>query len=781
MVAGLLLAVPGTVRAQPAPSASPAPDESMASDFGKGAEEVAARLRALTRSLLDGGDIAALEAEVAGYTRRAAVHWDETARLLARNLRTTALDSVTVSWTALHADLEDVDARLAARVSRREAEIASLGALHASWTRALDVARADGAPAAVLDRLQSTVAAIAATQPQLEQRRARLLVLQDAVSRAFQHCDDALARVADARLEAIGRALTPQEPPVWRHVATQAAPGAESDLHATLAGRFENVVTYASVYRGRLSATVLLVVGLAVILRRARRRLAGLATDDGTVLAGHALRAPVAAAILIGMLITVPLRPTPPYEFQQMMLAIVMAASAAVFRPIVDARLAISVDVAWGLFVVNLISQTLEPEPRVEQILLIVEMGTMAGLLLWSAAWLGGDRARAGASFVRTVLRALAMVLAVACALSAMAAALGYLDLADFLGIGLLSALLLAIGLLAVRTVFGDLIALALARGPVSRLRTVRLHRAVVRSRALATLDVSLVGLWLWAVLGRFQLREPLRDAVSSLLDTTLRAGGLELPVAHVLAFVVVLVVVLLVTRLIGTVLEEDVYARMTLPRGVPYALSTLTRYALLLAGFLLALGALGLDLTRITVLVSALGLGLGFGLQQIMNNFVSGLILLFERPVQVGDSIQMDGLNGEVRRIGIRSSTVRTAQGAEVIVPNSKMIEEKVVNWTLTDRKRRLDLDLSVSGAIDVERVMALIADVAREHPRVSSSPAPEALLVRLGRKAAHFQLRFWTDDPHWMRVWSELSVSLHRSLDAVRTGDAPGTPHHP
>src|SRR4029077_6215452 len=130
------------------------------------------------------------------------------------------------------------------------------------------------------------------------------------------------------------------------------------------------------------------------------------------------------------------------------------------------------------------------------------------------------------------------------------------------------------------------------------------------------------------------------------------------------------------------------VYSRMTLPRRVPYALSTLTRYGLLLVGFLLALGTLGLDLTRITVLLSALGLGLGFGLQQIMNNFVSGLILLFERPVKVGGSIQMGGLGGEVLRIGIRSSTVRTSQGAEVIVPNSKLIEEKVTNWTLSDRR---------------------------------------------------------------------------------------------
>jgi small-conductance mechanosensitive channel len=221
-------------------------------------------------------------------------------------------------------------------------------------------------------------------------------------------------------------------------------------------------------------------------------------------------------------------------------------------------------------------------------------------------------------------------------------------------------------------------------------------------------------------------------------------------------------------------VLEEDVYSRMTLPRGVPYALSTLTRYGLLLAGFLLALGTLGLDLTRLTVLVSAFGLGLGFGLQQIMNNFVSGLILLFERPVQVGDSIQLGDLGGDVLRIGIRSSTLRTPQGAEVIVPNSKMIEDKVTNWTLSDRQRRIELDVGVTGDTDPERIITLLADIARHDPRVSGDPPPEALLIRFGEASADFQLRLWTDDPAWMRLRSDLAVALQRALRAVRVQDS-------
>src|SRR5262249_16593095 len=322
----------------------------------------------------------------------------------------------------------------------------------------------------------------------------------------------------------------------------------------------------------------------------------------------------------------------------------------------------------------------------------------------------------------------------------------------------------------AVRVVLEHLVTIGLARGPVARLHAIARHRALLERRIHKAIDLAAVALWLWFILEHFDLLAPIGAVLQGVLGARLRVGELDLPVARVLAFLAVVIGVYFTTRLVMMVLEDDVYSRMTLPRGVPYALSTLTRYGLLLTGFLLALGTLGFDLTRITVLLSALGLGIGFGLQQIMNNFVSGLILLFERPVQVGDSIQLGDLGGDVLRIGMRSSTLRTPQGAEVIVPNSKLIEDKVTNWTLSDRRRRIELDIGVTGDTDPERIITLLADIARRDPRVSSSPPPEALLMRFGEASSDFQLRIWTDEPEWVRLRSDLGVALQRALRAVR-----------
>lgn len=759
----------------PAPEATSASHAPMP-DLGKGAEEVAAQLRQLTESLSDGAAFAGLEAEVAADAHQAAERWSETGDLLKGNLRSAALDSLASSWEALRSQLEDVAGRIDARARRRATDLETLAKLHESWARALDLAQKADAPAPVLERARSTLAAIDAARPAIEQRHARVLVLQDSVSRALQTCDDARARIDEARRQALERVFVRQQPPVWRIGLASLDPrhGGLS-LAGDLATKVDNVRIYARAYWLRLVLSGLIVLACVLLLRRGRFQMKGVAEHDGAPGWGPSvIQTPFAAATLLGLLVSRPLRPNPPFAFQQVMLVIATTAAVFVLRPVMDARLAPAVYASAALLVLNLASELLQMPAGLEQVILIVELGAMAALLLWAAARLNprGPATRSPRS--RTVGRTLMRLLALGCGASALAAAAGYLDLAAFLGVGLFYGFFLAFVLQALRVVVAHLVTIGLARGPVARLHAIARHRALIERRARKAIDVAAVALWMWTMLGHFDLLAPGGALLQGVLDARLHVGELDLPLARVLGFLAVVIGVYLTTRLVVMVLEEDVYSRMTLPRGVPYALSTLTRYGLLLAGFLLALGTLGLDLTRLTVLVSAFGLGLGFGLQQIMNNFVSGLILLFERPVQVGDSIQLGDLGGDVLRIGIRSSTLLTPQGAEVIVPNSRMIEEKVTNWTLSDRRRRIDLDVGVTGDTDPERIITLLADIARRDPRVSGDPPPEALLLRFGEAAADYQLRIWTDDPEWMRLRSDLAVALQRALRAVRVEDS-------
>ena len=216
-----------------------------------------------------------------------------------------------------------------------------------------------------------------------------------------------------------------------------------------------------------------------------------------------------------------------------------------------------------------------------------------------------------------------------------------------------------------------------------------------------------------------------------------------------------------------GFVLQEDVYPPVRLARGIPYAISTPVRYALVSLGFLAAVSATGLSLDRFAILMGALGVGIGFGLQNVVNNFVSGLILLFERPVQVGDVVQLTDLHGRIERIGIRASIVRTWDGAEVVVPNGRLISDSLTNWTLSDRRRRLELEVGVAYGTDPERVIELITEVARSHPDVLADPVAVVLFLGFGDSSLDFSLRAWTSQyDEGLRIRSELAVAVNRVL---------------
>ena len=201
---------------------------------------------------------------------------------------------------------------------------------------------------------------------------------------------------------------------------------------------------------------------------------------------------------------------------------------------------------------------------------------------------------------------------------------------------------------------------------------------------------------------------------------------------------------------------------------GAGYAVVTFTRWVIVIVGAILTLAALGVDPAKVTLVAGALSVGIGFGLQNVVNNFVSGLILIVERPVGVGDLIEVGPLTGEVKRIGIRSSTVRTGQGAEVIVPNSELVSKEVVNWTRSDRQRRYDIDVGVAYGSEPEHVMRLLVEAAAEVPEIMKSPAPSAMFRGFGDSSLDFRLLAWVHTVDvGLQAQNGLRIAILRKLD--------------
>jgi small-conductance mechanosensitive channel len=222
-----------------------------------------------------------------------------------------------------------------------------------------------------------------------------------------------------------------------------------------------------------------------------------------------------------------------------------------------------------------------------------------------------------------------------------------------------------------------------------------------------------------------------------------------------------------LISWIIQAFLESQIFYQKRINRGVRDAVKKLTHYVLILVGLLVAMSMAGIDLKNLTILFGAFGIGIGFGLQGIVNNFISGLILLFERPVKVGDTIVVGEITGVINNIGMRSTVVETWDRSEIIVPNSQMISEKVTNWTLSSSVARVVLPVGVKYGTDMQKVIKLLEGIAAENELVVEDPEPSAVFTGFGDSSIDFQLRAWIADvDNRLKVRSELGVAIDKAF---------------
>ena len=224
-------------------------------------------------------------------------------------------------------------------------------------------------------------------------------------------------------------------------------------------------------------------------------------------------------------------------------------------------------------------------------------------------------------------------------------------------------------------------------------------------------------------------------------------------------------------TRRVTRWFVDNVLARRGFDIGMREALGAIVRYVIITLGALVILQSAGIDLTSLNVLVGAVGVGLGFGLQNITSNFFSGLILLFERPIKMGDRVEIGGVVGEVREIGARATTIVTDESVAMIVPNSQFVSERVTNWSRPDKLTAYILSFHVSHTSDPELVRQVLLAAAASHRDVLPDPTAEVEFVEVGLGALRFQLQVWSTE-HLKTAGtlkSDLNFEVWRQLAAA------------
>ncbi|MBU0984360.1 MAG: mechanosensitive ion channel [candidate division Zixibacteria bacterium] len=237
--------------------------------------------------------------------------------------------------------------------------------------------------------------------------------------------------------------------------------------------------------------------------------------------------------------------------------------------------------------------------------------------------------------------------------------------------------------------------------------------------------------------------------------------------VASVLWFIGFLIGFYLLSKLVNNIILRRILIRFDIERSIRYNMTRIGHYAVMVIGTMFAFQFVGLDLSSLTVVFGLLSVGIGFGLQNITSNFISGVILLFERPIKVGDRVTVGDVEGDVAAIGMRATTINSLQNITIIVPNSEFISAQVTNWSYGDPKIRVDINVGVSYNSDLDTVIKALSEVAEEHPRILSTIKPQVLLMAFGDSSWDMQLRFWLASPDGLyRVRSDINCAIVRKF---------------
>ena len=683
-----------------------------------------------------------------------------------------AIAEIEKKWLELDRSLEILETELRKRTGVIQQQVSQLSVAVDIWGLTVKAAQDANAPDEVENLARATADDVARTHNSLRQIQDRALALQAKVGRTRGAVQDSLDRIIAEETSLLKNLDRRERPPLWSDlIVSIALTDLVSKAGNEISEWISNFVSFVRSEYDRIGFQLIILVILTVILGRARRVALSRIEDDPTIAKGMSVfERPFALASLLVLIAT----PwfyvyTPPALTDAVGLLLVLPVLALVL-PILDARIRPALFFLAIIYVVDQFRDLVEAAPLVARIVFILEMIAAIGIVIWvirSKSWYGEEEAQTSKRTLTVVGIGLngALLLLVIATLAAIA---GYVRLAVLVGSGILNSVYLAFLLAALGQTTLSIFKLVLHSSFAQKFNVLKTHTMQLQQRVRSMLGIIIVITWVVISLDIFALLDYVWDAINKVLFTEFQTGAIAISLADVLAFAVTIIAAVFLARFIVLILDEDVYPRIELQRGVSFAISSVTKYGIILLGFLVAVGAMGIGMDKITILLGAFGVGLGFGLQTIVNNFVSGMILIFERPVQIGDSVEIGSVKGRITRIGIRSSTVRSFEGADITIPNGTILSDALTNWTMTDRNRRLEVAVGVAYGTNPDVVIEALNSALEDQEGLLKEPAPQVVFNGFGDSSLDFLLRAWVaDNDEFVTIRSRVALAVNRVLN--------------
>jgi len=681
------------------------------------------------------------------------------------------LNQIQDQWQSYRFQVETLQSTIVDRSQQLEAKRIDLSAIKDTWGRTQVVALQDEYSEALQERIKAVLFEINNVEQELRERLEAVFSLQDQVSTQFSTISKVLNRLDTAGENSRRRLFAHDSLPLWKAIfeSGDGIPLSQR-IKDTWQQKVETLGEFLKNNLIRLFVHFGLFLFLGFLFSSLRRHTQEwIDIDDSIKASMHILSHPFSVALIVAMIVRLWIYPQSPQIVDDISRLILVVPLLRVLPGLIPSEFRRPIYGLGGLYVIQLLGEVMPDGSLIERVVILL----LTLLALVGMMWIikpGGVLQRLPSNrwfwFLKNYFRFSFLLFAI----SIVSNIIGNVSLADLLASGTFLSIYGLVLLVMAVMVSDGLIYLFLKSRAAQSLRMVRLHNDMWNKGSRRLIRFAAIFIWINHTLDAFSLLYSVRNSVTQILQKDLSMGTLTISLEDVFAFVITLVVSIYLAKMIRFVLSEDVLPRLSLPRGVPAAISFVAYYFILLTGFVIALGAAGIEWSRFAILAGALGVGIGFGLQDLVRNFVSGLILIFERPIKVGDMIEFGGQLGEVLRIGLRSSTVRTWEGAEIIVPNGNLISSEVINWTLSDRKKRLKIYIGVAYGTDPDLVIEILTKAAGEHPDVLENPAPLATFKGFGESSLDFELFFSIKEfLDRIKIPSELNLAIHAALKAA------------
>lgn len=684
--------------------------------------------------------------------------------------------SSTILLDKINSEIRQVDDRvneyreiIQTEIQEKEKENNKVDKLIIIWNKTSESERSTSFSNAIKQNLKEIIAELNDIDKRIDKYLNNLLELELKLNGFHSSFEEIIKTINTARGDVGKNLLLPDSDPIWKIYSTKKdTVGVDENLKRVIESQKNVAIEYYTQYNKNIYFAIFIIVLVQIISLFLRFRVISEQIDDPKNKDNPTLRLfkkPFFPALLGGFYLAYLILPEKPFIVEEIIYSAALIPFSIVLINVLSGKNRYLVIYLTFIFALSVIAQQgfdIEIFSRTFMLIITI-LAIILMILILRKEW-DGLKDQPNLRSMYRFLAKTSLSILVVCLIGNI---IGNYTLTSILLYGLLSTAFLGISMYLIYLILiGSFISVFNSQWG-QNFRIIKRYQKEIIKKIRRILVFILVISFLVGSLQGFFIFDILYEAIKNFLITPYNLGSFSFTINDILLFILILLITSWISRFSQFVLQEQVLFKSKKQKDVSASISSLVKFGIVTIGFFVAALASGFPLDKITLLISAFGVGIGFGLQNIFNNLVSGIILVFERPLQVGDTVEVGQLLGVVKSIGIRASTIRTFEGSEVIVPNGNLVSNELINWTLSDSQRRMIIKVGVQYGTDPNEVIKILLGVAKKNKELLESPAPYVLFKEFGDSALGFELRCYTDSDDWIFILSDLHVKVNSALN--------------